>query len=134
MSTTPARAPGSLHVLVVEDESIISETVCISLEHLGVGKITRAPNGRKALRLFERPETHPDLILLDIYMPEMDGIEFLTALLPFGYRGAVALMSGVNIEILALTREMASDLGYHVLGAVPKPVPLEALQQFISQA
>jgi len=122
-----------LHVLVVEDESIIREALCMGLEHLGVGRVSSSPNGRKALRQFSKPEDHPHLILLDIYMPEMDGIEFLTALLPCGYSGAVALMSGVNIEMLDLTRSMAADLGYRVVGAVEKPVPLEALEQFLAQ-
>jgi CheY-like chemotaxis protein len=122
-----------LHVLVVEDESIICEALCMGLEHLGVGSVASAPNGRKALKQLAAPGRHPDLILLDIYMPEMDGIEFLSALRSSGYTGAVALMSGVNIEMLDLTRGMATDLGYRVLGAVEKPVPLEALEVFLKQ-
>jgi CheY-like chemotaxis protein len=134
MSSMPARAPSSLHVLVVEDEAIICEALCMNLEHLGVGKVTTAPNGRKALRQLSLSADHPDLVLLDIYMPEMDGIEFLNALLPSNYTGAVALMSGVNIEMLDLSVRMAKDLGFRVVGACEKPVSLEALEAFLQQA
>jgi len=127
------RAFSSLHVMVVEDEAIICEALCMSLEHLGVGKVTSAPNGRKALRQLGHSADHPDLILLDIYMPEMDGIEFLNALLPSQYQGAVALMSGVSIEMLDLTMRMAGDLGFRVVGAAEKPLPLEALEHFLKQ-
>lgn len=133
MSDPAARPPQSIHVLVVEDEAIISEALCMYLEHLGVGRITTACNGRKALRQLAQPSQRPDLILLDVYMPEMDGIEFLEALQPVGYTGAIALMSGVNIEMLDLTARMARDWGFRVVGAAEKPVPLEALEGFLAR-
>lgn len=133
MPTAEAPTPRPLQVWVIEDEDIISETLCMHLEHLGVTNVVTAPNGRKALRLLARTQPPPDLILLDIYMPEMDGIEFLEALRPLGYTGAVALTSGVSLEMLDLATRMAHDWGFRVVGAAEKPVPLEALQGFLAQ-
>ena len=130
-STQPFSA---LNVWVVEDEPISCEMVCMHLEHLGVTSIRTASNGRQALKMLKQAQPKPDLILLDIYMPEMDGIEFLEALRPLQYPGALALMSGVNIEMLDLTLRMAADFGLRIVGAAEKPMPLEALEGFLRQA
>jgi len=62
----------SQKILLVDDEPDILEMVGFNLEREGFVVFT-APNGRKALEL---ARTHlPDLILLDVMMPEMDGME-----------------------------------------------------------
>ena len=59
-------------VLVVDDERSIVDIISFNLEREGFTVIT-AENGRQALELWEREK--PDLILLDVMMPEMDGLE-----------------------------------------------------------
>ena len=59
-------------ILLVDDEPDILEMIGFNLEREGFEVFT-APNGRKALEL---AKTHlPDLVLLDVMMPEMDGME-----------------------------------------------------------
>jgi two-component system alkaline phosphatase synthesis response regulator PhoP len=59
-------------ILLVDDEPDILEMIGFNLEREGFEVFT-APNGRRALEL---ARTHlPDLILLDVMMPEMDGME-----------------------------------------------------------
>jgi two-component system alkaline phosphatase synthesis response regulator PhoP len=59
-------------ILLVDDEPDILEMIGFNLEREGFEVFT-APNGRKALEL---ARTHvPDLVLLDVMMPEMDGME-----------------------------------------------------------
>ena len=65
------------HVLLVEDEEVTRATIRRTLGDAG-WSVSEAENGSAALeRLAER---QPDVILLDLVMPEMDGFEFLTAL------------------------------------------------------
>ncbi|MFN4146205.1 MAG: response regulator transcription factor [Runella sp.] len=59
-------------VLVVEDEADIAEMLVYNLEKEGY-EVTVAPNGKSALEIAKT--FHPDLIVLDIMMPVMDGIE-----------------------------------------------------------
>ncbi|MHB8458525.1 MAG: response regulator [Candidatus Limnocylindrales bacterium] len=59
-------------ILVVDDEPTLRETIAESLEADGYRVLT-APDGRQALAAF-RAE-HPDLILLDLMLPELSGIE-----------------------------------------------------------
>ncbi len=64
-------------VLVVDDESRMVEFIAMNLELEGF-RVARAANGSEALEKASRE--HPDLVLLDIMMPEMDGFETLAGL------------------------------------------------------
>lgn len=61
-------------ILVVEDDDGIAEFETLELEHEGF-EIKRAVNGREALDLFE--SFGPDVILLDVMLPELSGLEVL---------------------------------------------------------
>ena len=67
----------SLTVLVVDDEPMVREVVCRYLEHDGFRVIT-AEDGREALKAVKA--SVPDLIVLDIMLPEVDGLDVLTQL------------------------------------------------------
>ena len=65
------------HVLVVEDESDIAALVAFQLTHAGY-RVRTASTGREALRAIEADP--PDLIILDLMLPEIGGIEVLRTL------------------------------------------------------
>jgi CheY-like chemotaxis protein len=65
-------------ILLVDDEAHIRKFISLLLRHLGVTRIFEAANGSIALEVYNR-ET-PDLVMLDVNMPVMDGIETLRAL------------------------------------------------------
>jgi signal transduction histidine kinase/DNA-binding response OmpR family regulator len=64
-------------ILLIEDDQITRETMRKSAQRQGFG-VVEAANGREALDRLG--ENRPDLILLDLLMPEMDGFEFLAEL------------------------------------------------------
>lgn len=61
-------------ILVAEDEAAIREFIVINLKRSGYD-VTEAADGAEALRLYDEAEGDFDVCLLDIMMPEMDGIE-----------------------------------------------------------
>jgi two-component system, chemotaxis family, chemotaxis protein CheY len=65
-------------ILLVDDEAHIRKFISLLLRHLGVKQIFEARNGQEALEVYERDK--PDLIMLDVNMPVMDGIQTLRAL------------------------------------------------------
>ena len=60
------------HILVAEDNKDIAELYCFQLESLGFD-VTVAKNGIEAMEL--APLLLPDLVIMDILMPKMDGLE-----------------------------------------------------------
>ncbi len=71
----------ALQILLIEDDTIEImkfNRVLSSLE--AKHSITEVNNGEDALELLQNSENLPDIILLDLNMPKMNGIEFLTAL------------------------------------------------------
>ncbi|MBN9104309.1 MAG: response regulator [Propionibacteriaceae bacterium] len=73
MAETPAREPGTkLKVLVAEDEAVIRLDLVELLTEEGYDVIAEAGDGAEALRLAR--ELSPDLVVMDVKMPKMDGI------------------------------------------------------------
>ena len=64
----------SMRVLIVEDDSGIADFLQLELDHEGF-EVLHAEDGRKALELFESGA--PDMILLDIMLPKLNGLEVL---------------------------------------------------------
>jgi two-component system nitrogen regulation response regulator NtrX len=76
---------------VVDDEAAIRDSLHMILEYEGY-RVEEAANGSQALS--KVAERAPDAIVLDIKMPEMDGLEFLKALRERGYEMPVLMISG----------------------------------------
>ncbi len=66
-----------MHILVIEDKLELSSALAAHLTKVGY-KVTTAPDGKNGLDL--ALHTKPDLILLDILMPELNGLEVLKRL------------------------------------------------------
>ncbi|MBW8876526.1 MAG: sigma-54-dependent Fis family transcriptional regulator [Acidobacteria bacterium] len=78
-------------ILVVDDEAAIRDSLHMILEYEGY-RVEEAGNGSQALS--KVAERAPDAIVLDIKMPEMDGLELLKALRERGYDMPVLMISG----------------------------------------
>jgi CheY-like chemotaxis protein len=66
-------------ILVIDDDTDSREALCDLLELLGY-EVGSAENGLEALRYLSNRRDSPSLILLDLYMPVMDGWEFMRQL------------------------------------------------------
>jgi two-component system nitrogen regulation response regulator NtrX len=80
------------HILIVDDEPAILDTLSGILQDEGY-EVSPAKDGQEALRLV-RAEPAPDLVLLDIWMPDLDGIETLRRMMEMRPRPLVVMMSG----------------------------------------
>ncbi|MBD3406936.1 MAG: GAF domain-containing protein [Candidatus Lokiarchaeota archaeon] len=80
-------------ILVVDDEPIVLEALSRMLERLGCRTYT-ATNGRKALEIYQKERDNIDIILTDMMMPDMDGIELVKQLAVINPSAKVILMTG----------------------------------------
>jgi len=127
-ATSPARMP--LNVLIAEDDSVSLITAKRMLEKSGF-TVTTAKDGQEVLQLLEKHEF--DLILMDVQMPVMDGVEATKAI-----RRATTLGAKSSIPIIAMTSyAMAGDkekfLDAGMSDYISKPVEIAALKEIIAR-
>jgi CheY-like chemotaxis protein len=114
-------------VLVVDDDDFALESMREALAPLKLASIATAADGLVALRHIKSSPRPPDVLICDVYMPNMDGLEFLDQLAQMQFKGGVILVSGLNIEMLDLACQIAMGSGLQLLGAFTKPVPQSQL-------
>lgn len=78
-------------ILVVDDESSITDLVYSILTEKGY-EVTTAKDGKEGLKVFE--SVKPDLVITDIVMPDMEGIEFMRSLVKMRKGLPIIVMSG----------------------------------------
>jgi two-component system OmpR family response regulator len=78
------------HLLVVDDEDNLRSMLAAALQHHGF-TVTTAQNGREALEMV--PTVKPDLVLLDVMMPDLDGFEVCRRLRTDGDRTPVLFLT-----------------------------------------
>jgi len=84
-------------VLVVDDASFMRLALKTMLEKNGYSVIAEAENGIKAVEKYK--EHHPDIVTLDITMPEMDGISALKEILKYDPKAVVIMASALGQEV-----------------------------------
>lgn len=85
-----------MKLLIVDDEPIIRRGIkkFIDFEALGIDEVLEATNGEKAYELFERHM--PEIILADINMPKMNGLEFSAKVKEHNQGTKIALITGYD--------------------------------------
>jgi CheY-like chemotaxis protein len=124
----------TLDVLLVEDNAFTAMTVQKTLESLGMKRVRVANNGFEALELLDSSESPADLILLDLRMPSMGGLELISRLKDRQYSGHIIITSGVTEETMNSVRQVTAKSGIHILGFLPKPVTAAALKDLLDSA
>ena len=114
-------------ILAVDDDADFRDGLTDVLDEFGY-RVRTASNGREALEALRR-EPAPDVILLDLRMPVMDGREFHRAI------AADARLSGIPLVVVSGSREVegeAKSLGASAV--LPKPFGIEKLLESIRHA
>ncbi|WP_432744617.1 EAL domain-containing response regulator [Methylobacter sp. G7] len=114
-------------ILVIDDDPFMLKLMSHLLGHLGFIQVTTCDNGRDALEKMDCQNSLPDLILLDLCMPEMDGIEFLRHLVERSYTGSVILVSGEDERMLQCVEKLVQEHKIPALGYLHKPFNSEDL-------
>jgi signal transduction histidine kinase/ActR/RegA family two-component response regulator len=123
----PPRGEGE-HILLVDDEPALAKSLATRLERLGY-RVTTETDSARALELFGRRPEDFALVLTDLAMPRMTGLELAGQLLRLRADLRVVLLTGLAGD---LDSETARQLG--IKGIVLKPPSLVALGQAIRDA
>ncbi|MYM69114.1 EAL domain-containing protein [Pseudoduganella sp. FT55W] len=143
MNTTPAidsavaAGPSwaGRRVLVVEDSVVQRGYLVGLLRQLNFGEILEAGDGNEALRLLEQQASPLFLVLTDLEMPGMDGIELTCQLRERRLTENLIVISARDPRLLEIIESMGcEDASIGLLGTLLKPVQLESLTQLLCKA
>lgn len=120
-----------VRILLLDDEPYMLKLIGFVLAKLGYAQVTACDSGVTALDHIDRADQAPDIILLDLNMPEMDGLEFVRHLVHRNYLGSVALVSGEDDRMLQTAESLIRAHGMTVLGRVNKTITPQALGKLL---
>ncbi|MDO8546912.1 MAG: sigma-54 dependent transcriptional regulator [Nitrospirales bacterium] len=115
------------HLLIVDDEPAILDTLSGIFQDEGY-EVTSAGDGQEALKLV-KADPAPDLVLLDIWMPDLDGIETLRRMMEMRPRPLVVMMSGHGSIESAVKAIKLGAYDY-----IEKPLSLEKVTLLVRHA
>lgn len=122
-----------LHVLVIDDEEFVQNLIKRILSNIGIGTVSLAEHGAKAIEMLDMNSDRPDIILCDLQMPEMNGFQFVKRLRSSpdpGLRNIpVVIVTGHDDE-----NTVATAKKFEINGFVVKPMSPAILTQRLESA
>ncbi|HLL11116.1 MAG TPA: EAL domain-containing response regulator, partial [Rubrivivax sp.] len=124
-----------LRFLVVDDHAFQRKLVSTQLLSLGVAVVHEAADGHAALAIARNPATPVDIVLSDLEMPGMDGMEFIRHLAGVAgpWKFSLILASALDRKLIASVGKMTQAYGLRLLGIVEKPITRERLLELARQ-
>ena len=113
-------------ILLVDDDAHIRKFISLLLRHLGIKRIFEATNGNEALEVYV--ERRPDLVMLDVNMPIMDGIETLRELKKINPECVVVMLTSLANR---QTVDEAASLG--AANYIRKDAPFEEIGRALAE-
>ena len=122
----------SLSVLVVED-SVVQRTMLADMcRELGASTVAEAENGRVAMALIDAQDHEFDMLICDLEMPDVNGIELIDLLAARNTSSGLVILSSREESLIYAVGLMASKKGLRVLGNIRKPIHLDQISSLFS--
>ena len=122
-----------LQVMVVEDHGFQRRIALRLLSELGIERVLEGADGLHALEVLRKQATPPDVVLVDLDMPGMDGIECIGHIAQERLARAVVVVSALDPALLNTVQTMARAYGLRVLGSVEKPLTRDKLEATLNR-
>jgi EAL domain-containing protein (putative c-di-GMP-specific phosphodiesterase class I)/ActR/RegA family two-component response regulator len=123
----------AINILAVDDEPFMLKLHMRALANLGYNTVTLCEGAPSALETMDRAAAPPDLILMDLNMPVMDGIEFMRHLVQRSYAGSLILVSGEDERMLQAAEKLVQAHHLAILGYLRKPVKPDLLAALLEK-
>ena len=120
-----------LEVLIVDDDAFLIKLTRRILKRLGIDETREANDGAAALESLDVSTV--DVVICDLNMPGMDGLEFLRHLADHEAQPAVILLSGEDKAVLKTAEQLGRAHKLRILGALAKPIKQEPLEELLGK-
>jgi EAL domain-containing protein (putative c-di-GMP-specific phosphodiesterase class I) len=117
-------------ILILDDDEAVGQTIQWIAENLGFeAEFVTHPD-----EFFKRlAQTSPDIITIDLAMPELDGVEIMRLLAERQCESKIIISSGMGTRVLDAAQRSASEHGLSIAGVISKPISKEAMRSLIGQ-
>lgn len=142
----PYQPDQGLRVLLVDDDPLQLELMTELLQQQGITSVQAARSGQAGLELYRQGAHAPDLIVVDLCMPQVDGMDFLQQLAHLRCASHVVIVSGHNHTpppdpewrlaqydgpVLHLAEKLAHLQGLRVRGTFEKPLTRDTVRSLL---
>lgn len=115
-------------ILIIDDESIVADLIMQALQMVGYNNVEKADNGQEG---FEKYKMFlPDLVIMDIEMPVMDGYESSSKIKSFDPDARIMVLTG-NPSDSRARRTLEEDIAFTLL---QKPISLLDLSRIVRES
>ncbi len=121
-----------VRVLVIDDDQYLRSVIGRLLGKLGVTEVCEAADGMEGVRAIEGAGRDFDLTLVDIDMPNSDGMEFLRLMGQRKYTNSVMILSGKPAALLNSVQIIAKEYGLNLLRVAHKPPSIALLKDALN--
>jgi EAL domain-containing protein (putative c-di-GMP-specific phosphodiesterase class I)/ActR/RegA family two-component response regulator len=122
-----------LQVLVIEDHEFQRRIAVNLLRQLGVKAVLEATNGQEALLRLGAAPGGVDVILVDLKMPGMDGVQFIRTIAQNRLAASIVIVSSLDAAMLSAVEEMARTHNVTMLGTISKPITPQKLRNLLAR-
>jgi len=120
-------------VLVIDDDPVLRTLVEQYFIQRGGSEVLHAADGLEALEHLTQQGPAIDLIISDLNMPKLDGVELMTRLKDVGFAGPIIIISGTYDVVITMATELASLKNLNVAGTICKPFSADKLDEIIGE-
>ncbi len=122
----------NVSALILDDDEFMLELMRVMLLELGVAQVCSFTLASEALAALEA-DTTIQVVLCDLNMPGMDGVEFIRHLAQRNYEGAIILVSGEDPRTLKTVLTLGRAHHLRLLGALSKPIDRQSLSHLLGR-
>lgn len=132
VAKAPVPAPCAYqHALVIDDDPLFQIVMTEALKSSGLVRTDRAEDGVEGLNALNEADGEIDLVVVDLQMPNMTGVDVIRELGSMGYQGGVIIISSESSNLRQSVENMAKLIGIDIMGSLQKPLNVAALTALI---
>lgn len=121
--------PDLPRLLLIDDEPALADYMAAAARMTGFAP-TIAADQQSFIQAFG--DARPEVVVLDLGMPNTDGVEFLRFLAEYDFGGPVLIVSGFDRRVLESAFRLGTELGLQMVGPLEKPVRLDELESLLT--